>query len=128
MAVSVRISSWHLRAIRLLRSRSGSQFSAQRVSVQRLLIESTLNPQSPTDTEWRHVAATLFEVRRLRPGYAKSSRVGPPHATMPSPRRCPHDSTLSEAPPALGSAIEQPEWWDGVTAEDVAQDRDCGDM
>lgn len=35
------------------------------VTVPRLLVESAMNAQVRTDTEWRTVAATLFELRRL---------------------------------------------------------------
>lgn len=35
------------------------------VTVPRLLIESAMNPGVRTDTEWKTVAATLFELRRL---------------------------------------------------------------
>lgn len=35
------------------------------VTVPRLLFESAMNPGVRTDTEWKSVAATLFEIRRL---------------------------------------------------------------
>lgn len=45
----------------VLRSRA----SALEVTVPRLLFEAAMNPQSRPDTEWKAVAADLFEIRRL---------------------------------------------------------------
>ena len=42
-----------------------SRAAVMGVTVPRLLFESAMNPQMRTDTEWRQVAATLFEIRRL---------------------------------------------------------------
>ncbi len=35
------------------------------VTVPRLLVESAMNPNVRTDTEWKTVAADIFEIRRL---------------------------------------------------------------
>lgn len=60
-----RTKRWEVTANAEERLQLEARAAVQQVTVPRLLIESALNPQSRTDTEWRQVAATLFEIRRL---------------------------------------------------------------
>ena len=60
-----RTKRWEVTANAEERLALEARAAVQQVTVPRLLIESALNPQSRTDTEWRQVAATLFEIRRL---------------------------------------------------------------
>lgn len=60
-----RTKRWEVSANAEERLALESRAAVLQVTVPRLLIESALNPQARTDTEWRQVAATLFELRRL---------------------------------------------------------------